>query len=263
VCLSDYGLEDEFVGVVHRVIEATVPGIRVIDLTHQIPPHDVRAGALTLRRAVPWLIPAVVLAVVDPGVGTSRRAVAMEAGLDLTLVGPDNGLLVPAAEAAGGIRAAVELSASRARPASSRDPRLGATFDGRDVFAPAAAAAAAGIPLTQLGISIDPLALREAPLPLPRRREGGVEAEVLWVDHFGNVQLNVTGADVDDLGQKVTVLVDGRPRPARRARAFADLEPGELGLITDSYGQLALVYDQAPAAVDLGLTVGSKVLLRR
>jgi hypothetical protein len=258
VCLTDYGLEDEFVGVVHRVIEATVPGTRVIDLTHLIPPHDVRAGALSLRRAAPWLAPAVVLAVVDPGVGSTRRALAIEAGPDLTLVGPDNGLLVPAARAVGGITAAVELP-----PHRRADPELGPTFDGRDVFAPAAARAAAGVPLAGLGNAVDPSSLCEAPVPQPRRLAGAVEAEVLWLDHFGNAQLNVTPSDVDGLGPHVTVLVGGRPYPARRARAFADLAPDELGLITDSYGQLALVYDRAPAAVRLGLVAGSQVVLRR
>ncbi len=243
-------------GVVHRVIEANAPGTRVIDLTHQIPAHDVRAGALTLGRAVPWLTPAVVLAVVDPGVGTGRRPVALDAGPELTLVGPDNGLLLLAARAAGGVTAAVTLPA---RPRTER----GATFDGRDVFAPAAARAARGVPLTRLGTPCDPDGLCEAPLPQPRHREGEVDAEALWVDHFGNVQLNVTPVDADGLGPTPTVCIGETGHPARRVSAFADLAAGELGLVTDSYGQLALAYDQAPAAVRLGLAPGSQVVLRR
>jgi S-adenosyl-L-methionine hydrolase (adenosine-forming) len=131
------------------------------------------------------------------------------------------------------------------------------------VFAPAAARAAAGVSLSRLGSPIDPSALCEAPFPQPRRRPGGVEAEVLWVDHFGNVQLNVTPTDVDSLGSRLTVVVGDHQHAARQARAFAELAPGELGLITDSYGQLALVYDREPAAVRLGVAAGSQVVLRR
>ncbi|MGH9114887.1 MAG: SAM hydrolase/SAM-dependent halogenase family protein [Acidimicrobiales bacterium] len=257
VCfLSDYGLDDEFVGVVHRVIAATAPGVTVLDISHGVPAHDVRAGALTLWRVLPWLVPCVVLGVVDPGVGTARRAVAVEmAGAGALLVGPDNGLLVPAALALGPVTAAVELE----RPAC---PSHGAAFDGRDLFAPAAARLAAGAEPASLGHSIDPASLVGGPLPQPESLAGGaLVCEVLWVDRFGNAQLNARPADVGRLGDQIEVTAGGSTVPARPAGAFADLGPGELGLIHDSYGMLALSLDREPAAARLGLGPGDRVLL--
>ena len=269
--LSDYGLVDEFVGVVHGVLARLAPGVVVVDVTHQVPPHDVDSGARTLWRAVPWLAPGVVLAVVDPGVGTARRPVAVEVGVaGLALVGPDNGLLLPAALAAGPISAAVELDMAAvtaaigpgiATPGAS--PRRGVTFDGRDLFAPAAAVLAAGGDIGRLGTAIDPSSLAGGSLPSPRRTAGGLEGQVLWIDRFGNAQLNVTAADADPLGPRVTVRAGNPPGTFRavRADAFAGLPLGWLGLVTDSYGLLALCADRAPAAAQLGLRVDDPVLL--
>ncbi len=153
--LSDFGSQDEFAGVVHAVIVARAPGTTVIDLTHHIPAFDVRAGSHTLMRAVPHLGSGVVLGVVDPGVGTARRGICIEvrlpSGGTLYFVGPDNGLLVAAAEAAGEapVTRVVELARDPA------PPDRGATFDGRDLFAPVAAALCTGTPLEQLGELID------------------------------------------------------------------------------------------------------------
>ncbi|MGH9056793.1 MAG: SAM hydrolase/SAM-dependent halogenase family protein [Acidimicrobiales bacterium] len=259
VCfLSDYGLDDEFVGVVHRVIAAAAPGVAVLDITHGVPAHDVRAGALTLWRALPWLVPCVVLGVVDPGVGTARRAVVVEvAGAGALLVGPDNGLLLPAALALGPVTTAVELEPPE---------RLsrGATFDGRDLFAPAAARLAAGAEPGSLGRSVDPASLDGDALSEPERLAGGALAcEVLWVDRFGNAQLNARPSDAERLGDTIEVaLGDARVR-ARRAGAYADLGPGQFGLVHDSYGMLALSLDREPAASHLGLRPGDRVVLTR
>jgi S-adenosylmethionine hydrolase len=258
--LSDYGLEDEFVGVVHRVIAAHAPGVQVIDVTHQVPAQDVRAGALTLWRAAPWLVPGVILAVVDPGVGTTRRAVAVEvAGAGAALVGPDNGLLLPAATSLGPITAAVQLV-----PVSLGATRRGATFAGRDLFAPAAACLAAGAKVASLGSAIDPASLASEPIAAPEPTpDGGLHCQVLWVDRFGNAQLNAGPADADYLGPFVSVRVraTSRPVPARRVAAYAELDPAEVGLVNDSYGLLALACRDASAASRLELQTGDPVWL--
>jgi hypothetical protein len=284
--LSDFGIEDEFVGVVHAVIAARAPGTTVIDLTHHIPPFDVRAGSHTLVRAVPHLGPGVVLGVVDPGVGTARRGIALEvalpAGGRMSFVGPDNGLLVAAAEAAceAPISSVVELH---------RDPvppDRGATFDGRDVFAPAAARLCLGSPLRQLGEPIDPLSLHRlvgGVVELGRLHDGRacLRAEVTWVDHFGNLQLAATMADARVAGIPATGTIelnaredagrgelDGFPRSLvpdgvqlRCVDAFGELQQGEFGLLVDSNGHLAVVAGQASASHWLNVVAGELLIL--
>lgn len=258
--LSDYGHADEFVGVVHSVIRTFSPEVRVVDVTHEVPAHDVRAGGLTLARSAQYLAPGVVLAVVDPGVGTDRRAIAVEVGGgDSILVGPDNGLLAPAVAMVGGATRVVELTSTEHRLAAP-----GPTFDGRDVFAPAAAALCRGVPLDDLGPDLDPLTLRPGLFPLPQIEDDGIGAEALWVDRYGNVQLNLGPDDLEPLGlagDRVLVRIDGTERSARRVGAYADLGPGELGLAVDSYGLLALVLDQRSAAVELGVDASAAVTL--
>lgn len=249
--LSDYGRVDEFVGVVHSVIRTLAPQVRVVDVTHDVPAHDVRAGGLALARSVQYLAPGVVLAVVDPAAGTDRRGVAVEVGDGAAvLVGPDNGLLAPAVAMVGGAGRVVELTSPDHRLATP-----GAADDGRDVFAPAAAHLCNGVGLAELGPEVDPAGLRPGVLPLPQAEDDGLGAEVLWVDRFGNAQLNLGPDDLDALGvgDRVGVRVDGRTRSARRVRAFADLVGGELGLVVDSYGLVALVLDQRSAAQELGV----------
>ncbi len=254
--LSDYGLEDEFVGIVHRVIARRAPGVPIIDLTHQIPAHDVRAGALTLWRAAPWLTPGVILAVVDPGVGTSRRSVAVEvAAAGTVLVGPDNGLLLPAATILGPLTGAVELPAHH---------EGGATFAGRDVFAPAAAELALGADLDRLGPAIDRDSLAGMPVPEPHAGpDGSLRTEVLWVDRFGNAQLNVRPADLDHPSGLVDLRGGRYTGPARLVAAYGQLGPDELGLVTDSYGLLAVSCRGASAAARVGLQPGDEVWIGR
>jgi S-adenosylmethionine hydrolase len=255
--LSDYGIDDEFVGVVKSVLRRLAPDALVIDITHQVAPHDVRAGALALQRVVPFLAPGVVLAVVDPGVGTSRRAVAVEAGPECRwiLLGPDNGLLVPALEALGGAVRAVALG-DRQRP-----PGAGATFDGRDLFAPAAAQLCTGAGLEDLGPLIDPARLEPGSRPTAVRRGTGVATEVLWVDRFGNAQLAAKPEDAADLGEGVRLVLPRGEVVARKASAYADLGPDEVGLVVDSWGMIAVVLDRRSAAGELGLAAGDPVVL--
>jgi S-adenosyl-L-methionine hydrolase (adenosine-forming) len=254
--LSDYGTADEFVGVVKSVVRTIAPHVAVIDLTHEIPPHDVRAGGLALARAVQYLAPGVVLAVVDPGVGTERRAVAIEvAGGEGVFVGPDNGLLAPAVAMSGGATAAVELS-----KVDHHLPSPGPTFAGRDIFAPVSALLCNGLALEDVGVPVDPAGLLPGVLPISRLEGGVLHAEVLWVDRFGNAQLNLDPDELPD-GERLVLDIGGRRRAARRAPTYAAVRPGEVGLVVDSYGLLAVVLDQASAADQLGLAAGDAVLV--
>ena len=263
--LSDYGLEDEFVGVVKAVIRAIAPGVTVGDVTHQIAPHDIRAGALALARSMQYLtlVPAVVLAVVDPGVGSSRRAIAVEVGGEngdaagAVLVGPDNGLLASAVAMAGGARRAVSLTNE-----DYHLPAPGPTFAGRDVFAPAAAHLCTGVDLAELGDLIDPVTLLPGILPLSRQEEGAVVGEVLWVDRFGNVQLNVDPDDLLLMDDPLVLAWSDKTRTAVRARSYADLRPGQVGLITDSYGLVSVALDRRSAAQELRIGSGDAVTIK-
>jgi S-adenosylmethionine hydrolase len=258
---SDYGLADEFVGVCKAVMWGLAPDVRILDVSHDIPPHDVRAGALLLVRAVQYLPDdCVVLAVVDPGVGTSRRLVGVEVAGGM-LLGPDNGLLAPAVAMAGGARSVVSLD-----DPDYQLPAPGPTFAGRDILAPAAGHLAAGVRLSELGTSIDPATLVPGLVSLPEvRDDGSIAGEVWWVDRFGNCQLNI---DPDELsiagareGARLEVHVGGEIRAARWVHTYADAKPSELVLLVDSYGLLALAYDRESAAATLRLKAGSAVTL--
>ena len=257
--LSDYGTGDEFVGVVHSVIRSIAPQVTVIDLTHEIPPYDVRAGSLTLGRAAQYLCPGVVLAVVDPGVGTPRRGVAIEVGDGQSyLVGPDNGLLASAVAMSGGATAVVELA-----NAAYQLPAPGPTFAGRDVFAPAAAHLCLGVPLGELGPAVDPVSLLPGLLPITREEGGALVAEVLWVDRFGNCQLNVDPADVVPLGDRVQLQWADDVRTAVRSATYEGIDSGQVGLVVDSYGMLSICLGRRSAAAELRIGVGTEVTLRR
>lgn len=251
--LTDYGLADDFVGVCHGVILRACPQARIIDVTHGTAPHDVRGGALVLARALPYLPVGVGLAVVDPGVGGPRRAVAVACADGWLLVGPDNGLLAPAIAVAGGARAAVDLADS---PVALHP--VSATFHGRDVFAPAAAALAAGVALERVGAPIDPATLVDLELPAPRVQDGALVAHVLTVDGFGNLALDATRADLTTAGLDAPELRVGDLR-VRAARTFADVAPGELLLHADGYGALALAVNRGSAAQQLGVGAGAEL----
>jgi S-adenosylmethionine hydrolase len=258
--LSDFGHADEFVGVVHSVIRSLAPHVMVIDLVHDLPPHDVKAGSLALVRAVQYVAPGVVVAVVDPGVGTSRRAIAIEVGSgDNTgvLLGPDNGLLAPAVAMSGGATRAFELS-----NAELHLPSPGPTFAGRDVFAPVAAHLCNGVALEEVGPEIDTHGLLPGLVPLSRvGDDGALITEVLWVDRYGNCQLNVGPEELADLGETLVLQLGRDTRTAVRAPAYGSLAPGQLGLIVDSYGLMSLAFDQTSAAEALRLGPGAPVVL--
>lgn len=255
VFLTDYGMADEFVGVCHGVMLRVAPDARVIDLTHSIPRQDVMRGALTLGRATSYMPgDAVYVAVVDPGVGSERKSIAVRAASDALLVGPDNGLLSLAWEALGGAEVAVEIASDDVvlRPVSR-------TFHGRDVFAPAAAHLAAGMPLAAIGPPLEVEELHVLELPGPMVAAGAIGARVIGIDGFGNVQLNVGSHDLDSAGVGPILIVRGRPVP--RVGIFADVPQGTLAAIIDSHDQLALVVNQGSAADMLGLSVGKTVVL--
>ena len=263
--LSDYGTTDEFVGVVHSVIRDMAPHTRVVDLTHGVPPFDVRAGSLALARCIGYVASGVVLAVVDPGVATDRRAVAIEvADGEGVLVGPDNGLLAPAVAMAGGAGRCVELTDT-----SYHLPAPGATFAGRDVFAPVAAHLCNGVDLLDLGEAVDPDLLLPGVVTLPQSDDERVIAQVLWVDRYGNAQLNVGPEDLPAaFGDRVVLRFSaptdptgGTTRTATRAVSFGELAGGAVGLVLDSSGLLAVAMDQRSAADELGIDVGDQVTM--
>jgi len=258
--LTDYGLDDEFVGVVKSVVRDLAPHAVCVDLTHGIRPYDVRAGGLALARAITYLPEGVVVAVVDPGVGGPRRAVAVEVAEGAgVLVGPDNGLLAPAVAIVGGATRAVELTNADFQLAAP-----GATFAGRDVFAPAAAHLCNGVDLRELGDEIDPGLLLPGTLPLPRPEPERLHAEVLWVDRFGNCQLNVGPDDVEEWQPGATAVglqIGEDHRAATVAAAFGELGQGMLGMVLDSHGMYALALDRRSAAEELRLAAGDAVVL--
>ena len=260
--LTDYGNEDEFVGVCHGVIHGIAPEIPIIDLTHGIPRYGVRQGAIVLRNAIPYVPVGVHVAIVDPQVGTERRGVAIRTGDGRALVGPDNGLLSLTWETCGGVVEAVDISRSphRLEPVS-------ATFHGRDIFAPVAARLAAGAELADAGQHVDPDELQVLALPRPEVKEGEVVAHVLLVDRFGNASLDVSHADLAgsglSLGKPVEIEVGGVKRfLATFAHTFADVRPGDVILYEDAYRMLAVAVNRGDAASALGLTADARVVLR-
>jgi S-adenosylmethionine hydrolase len=257
--LTDYGLEDAFVAVCHGVASQIAPDLRIIDITHLIPPGDIRRGAVVLAQAVPCFPPAVHVAVVDPGVGTTRRAVAVQAG-DSIFVGPDNGLLSVAVAAGGGGLRAVSLT----NRALWRETTA-ATFHGRDIFMPVAAQLAAGAPLDAAGAPVDVASLVTLPRPECRLTSGAAHLEVVTADRFGNLQLSLPGVDAPKAGlvagATVTVAWDGGEATAPFVRAFGDVAPGELLGYVDSGDWVAIAVSGGDAARRLGLRAGAKVTL--
>src|SRR6188472_646306 len=235
------------------------PDVRILDVGHEIPAHDVRAGALLLVRSVQYLPDdCIVVAVVDPGVGTARRLVGVEVAGGV-LLGPDNGLLAPAVAMAGGARAVISLD----NP-DYQLPSPGPTFAGRDVLAPAAGHLAAGVAFAELGTPVDPVTLVPGLVSLPEvRDDGSIVGEVWWVDRFGNCQLNIDPGELGAAGvdARVEVHAGGEIRAARWVHTYADAKPSELVVLVDSYGLLSLALDRESAAATLRLKAGSGVTL--
>jgi S-adenosyl-L-methionine hydrolase (adenosine-forming) len=257
--LTDYGVTDEFVGVLHGVIAGICPDATVIDLSHGVAPQDIRGGAAVLLHSLQYMPVGVHVAVVDPTVGSDRRAVALRLADGRILVGPDNGLLWPAAVAAGGVEQAVDISASpwRLEPVS-------ATFHGRDIFAAVAAHLAAGEPLGLAGQAFDPDRLVALETPRASAESGTVLAPVIGVDGFGNVQLGAVHADLESidagLGDRVELTLEsGDTHVGTYALTFSDVSDGELLLFEDSTMQLALAVNRGRAADRLGVAAGEQL----
>lgn len=255
--LSDFGHRDEFVGVVKSVIRGLAPHATVVDLNHEVAAHDIRAGGLSLARAVPYIASGVVLAIVDPGVGTSRRAVAIEvAGGEGVFVGPDNGLLAAAVALTGGAERCVALT----NPAYQLEA-AGGTFAGRDVFGPAAGHLCAGLDIDELGERVDPFSLLPGMIPIAREEDGLLVSEVLWIDRYGNVQLNIDADEIASYGDPVRIAYADKSRVVRRAAAYANVTPGDVGIVIDAYGLVSLAADRSSAADALRLRPGDNVMI--
>jgi S-adenosylmethionine hydrolase len=259
--LSDFGLLDEFVGVVKGVLHRIAPESPVIDVTHNIARGDVRAGALALTRAVQYLPAGVVLAVVDPGVGTARRPLVAVTGFGY-FVGPDNGLLSPAVALVGGAEAVYLIENPEAMI-----PGPGLTFQARDLFAPAAGLLAAGeAGPAELGPQVDPASLVPMMLPLARIDPPLVVGEAWWVDVYGNVETNVAPEDLEMVGLRpggeVEVRVGASWHRGRWVATFGEVEEGELAVHVDSAGLIALAVTGGRAEDELSLTSGMTVSFR-
>lgn len=255
--LTDFGAGSEHVGALHAVLAVGAPGVERIDLAHDLAAGDIRGASLVLARLVPLLPGAVHLAVVDPGVGSPRRAAAVQLDDGGALVGPDNGLLGPAADAIGAV-AAVALT----------PPSEGAaTFHGRDLFAPAAARIARGVPVTDLGEAFDPAFLVRPDLPPPDVGEGHLRAPAIGIDRFGNVQLLAGRQDLAAAGftrgDRIWAAVTDRRHPATVARVFADAAHKGMLVHVDSHGMVALAVNGGDAAKRVGVALGDEVTLGR
>lgn len=255
--LSDFGLRDDFVGTCHGVIKRIAPEVEIVDITHGIPARAIVQGALVLANTLPYMPMGVHLAVVDPGVGGPRRALALRDGDGRFYVGPDNGLLLPAADRTGLVEAHEIVNPEYALAPVSR------TFHGRDIFAPAAAHLARGLALDELGPPIDPGALVRLELPRAELRPNRISATVLYVDAFGNIQLNLTREHLGEAGvqsgTRVELELAGQRYYSIAARTFSDARTGDLILYEDSYGNIAVAMNGGNAAETLGARAGQGV----
>ncbi|MGI8860432.1 MAG: SAM hydrolase/SAM-dependent halogenase family protein [Rubrobacteraceae bacterium] len=259
--LSDFGLADDFVGTCKGVMVSIAPGIQILDLTHEIPGFKVEAGAEILQHATRYMpAEAVYLAIVDPGVGTKRRGVALRTSSEAFLVGPDNGLLLSAAEAMGGAVEAVALTNDNyhLQPVSN-------TFHGRDVFAPTAAHLAAGVEIGEVGEEIDPISLVDMQVPdaADGDRDAGFSAHIISIDRYGNARLSVL-EDRAGFGYGSTVKVDAGDgnMAVQYVETFGSAKAGELILVPDSHWRLSLAINRGSAAQALSLKVGGRVLIQ-
>jgi S-adenosyl-L-methionine hydrolase (adenosine-forming) len=255
--LSDFGLQDDFVGTCHGVIKRIAPETEIIDVTHGIPPQEVLQGALVLANTLPYMPVGVHLAVVDPGVGGSRRALALRDRSGRFFVGPDNGLLIPAAERAG-----IDVAHELVRPEYALDS-ISRTFHGRDLFAPAAAHLSRGVAIEELGPPLAVDALVRLDLPEPELRSDRIAATVLYVDSFGNIALNVTREHAVQAGvvpgTQVELELGGERYYAVAARTFADARSGDILLYEDSYRNMSVAIRNGSAAEMLHARAGQSI----
>ncbi len=264
--LSDFGARDPSAAICKAVVLSIAPDALVVDISHEVEKFQVRDGALLLWCAVPHMPIGAHVAVVDPGVGTERLPIAIETARGDILVGPDNGILGPAAERLGGIEWAHVLENPEYRL-----PVISSSFHGRDLFAPAAAHMALGVPIHVLGPGIDAAELVQLEWPVPEIRDSEFLTAVIYVDTFGNVKLAGEPSDMlaavgpVEYGQALEVRPNGRGALAAAfwADTFGRVPIGELLVYEDSYGRLCLAENQGSAAARLGLEEGSAVSIGR
>ena len=236
------------------------PHIRIVDIHHNILRQDIRHGAIVLEQSAPYMPDSVYLAVVDPTVGSDRRAVALQTAGDEIFVGPDNGLLIGAAERSGGIKRAFEIKES-----SFMLHPVSRTFQGRDVFAPVTAHIANGLDPSELGPSLEPANLQRLEIPLAWPHDDHLHAEVLQVDRFGNLQLNLSSRQLGDVGlengRRLEVRLEGHRIQVPVGATFADVKQGEFILVEDSYNYLSLAINKGDARAQLRAHAGSTVII--
>lgn len=259
--LSDFGVEDDFAGTCHGVMKGIAPDVDVIHITHGIEATNILQGSVVLANTLRYMPPGVHLAVVDPDVGTPRRALAVRTGEGRLLVGPDNGLLMPAADVLGGVEAAHEITNRE----YALEP-VAPTFHGRDVFSPAAAHLALGLDPAKLGAALDGDTLVRIEFPKPEFGTRRIRATCLYVDRFGNIQLNLTAPEVESMGitpgRRVEVELPVDRFYAIAARTFADARPGDIILYEDAYQNIALAISRGNAADTFGVRAGTEVRIR-
>ncbi|MGZ8692530.1 MAG: SAM hydrolase/SAM-dependent halogenase family protein [Gaiellaceae bacterium] len=256
--LTDFGLQDDFVGTCHGVMKRIAPEVEIIDITHGIAPQAVLQGALTLANTLPFMPEGVHLAVVDPGVGGARRPLALRDAQGRVYVGPDNGLLIPAAEKLGGIAEAHEL----ANPGYALES-VSRTFHGRDLFAPAAAHLALGVPLSEIGPPIDPDALARLDIPQADVGTTRIRSTVLSIDRFGNIGLNLDRSHLDEAGlvpgTRVELQAGAERYYAVAARTFADARPGDIILYEGAYRNISVAINGGNAAAMFAIKEGQDI----
>ncbi|MGI8726774.1 MAG: SAM hydrolase/SAM-dependent halogenase family protein, partial [Solirubrobacterales bacterium] len=245
--LSDYGTGDDFAGVCRAVIAKLAPEVRVIDLSHGIPRHDVRTAGIVLADALPYAPRGVHLAIVDPGVGGERRAIALRTGEGHFFVAPDNGLVMPATDALGGISSAVDVSSSKVALDGPSD-----TFHGRDIFAPVAATIAEAGELSDVGEPVDPDTLERTPPTEPRIDQHAAVAHAHRIDGFGNVTLDLRFDDLQGHplagAGRISIGSSHKRRTAQRGRAFDSAPEGAFLFYQDSSGRMAIAINHGDAA---------------
>lgn len=258
---TDFGLSDGSVGVVKGVINRIDPELKVLDISHNINPQDIRGGSLLLMRAIQYLPKGVLLGVVDPGVGTDRKAIVLETEWGY-MVGPDNGLLNLAAATVGGAIRAFELTNE-----NWIIPSEGSTFEARDKFAPFAAALASGqIKIEEVGSKLELELLSNMLIPLTEVKDGVVKGLVLWNDHFGNSQTNITPSELNDIGVEKSEAVDLKIGDssivANWFNTYQELEENTPGIVTDSWGMISIVINNKSALDNLNTTEGTKIEIK-
>jgi S-adenosylmethionine hydrolase len=261
--LTDFGWSGGYVAACEATLASLRPEARVMHISHEVGVGDILEGATVLARVAPLCPVAVHLAVVDPGVGTDRRPLALLSRRGDLLIGPDNGLLVPALEALGGASEAWVLDQDRVRArAGLSEDHLSFTFHGRDLFAPAAALLSSGIPAGEFSAPVRLASLVPPSAPVAGIDRTALNAEVIEVDRFGNIGLALRFDDFRAATSRVDVEVLGEAVPhwsARLVRTYGELAPGELGLYRDSWGQVALALNGASAAQVLGVRRGMSI----